>query len=79
MGFGLLLPLRIAQFVFSIVVFWLSVYGMDSLFYQPRKRNVLTEYYSLPLVRCRHFDNLPISDQLPGLCPSLLIHLDDLP
>jgi hypothetical protein len=29
MAFGLLLPLRIAQFVFTIVVVGLSAYGME--------------------------------------------------
>jgi hypothetical protein len=29
MAFGLLLPMRIAQFVFAIIVVGLSAYGMD--------------------------------------------------
>lgn len=34
MAFGLLLPLRIAQFVFAVVVVGLSSYGMDKIIYQ---------------------------------------------
>lgn len=40
MAFGLLLPLRIAQFVFAVVVVGLSSYGMKELMH---KRDVITD------------------------------------
>jgi hypothetical protein len=78
MPFGLLLPLRIAQFVFSIVVLGLSAYGKE-LDTKMHKIALLIACYSFPLVRCRHFDNLSFSDQLLGLCTNLLFLLHGLP
>ena len=77
MPFGLLLPLRIAQFVFSIVVLGLSAYGMGN--HVNTRSDFADGFYSCSLVRCRHIDNLAFSDQLLGFRTSILIPFNDLP
>lgn len=71
MGF-LLLPLRIAQFVSSVIVLVLSVYGTLSMTTSLPHHTETDLLNSRPLVQYRYLDCLSSPDQLLDLCSCFL-------
>ena len=71
MAFGLLLPLRIAQGIFAVIVVGLSGYGSPTSL-KLESMALANSDDSRPLVRRRHPDRIALPNQLPNLPPYLL-------